>query len=82
MSAIWAVAGVASLAFAERTAYGPVIFTLDRNHGVHRGDLVAVAVFSSFAAVFTYSVSCSRDSAQATAKRQKGKTSHMRRAPD
>ena len=51
--AIWAAAGLAALTFAEKTAYGPVIFTFDRHHGLHRGDLIAAAVISCCAAMGT-----------------------------
>ena len=51
--AIWAAAGLAALTFAEKTAYGPVIFTFDRHHGLHRGDLIAAAVITCCAAMGT-----------------------------
>ena len=42
--AAWAVAVAVSLAVAADTRIGPVLLTLSPRHGVHAGDVVAVAL--------------------------------------
>jgi hypothetical protein len=48
--ALWAAATVFGLAFAELTKVGPVVLRLTHGHGVHVGDLVALAVAYTAAA--------------------------------
>ena len=51
--ALWGAATAFGLAFAAWTAVGPVLLTLVPRHGVHVGDLVAVAAAYTTAAVLT-----------------------------
>lgn len=41
---IWLVAAVTVLGVARMTAVGPVVLTLSNRHGVHLGDLAALAL--------------------------------------
>lgn len=50
---VWAAATAFGLGFAAWTAVGPVVLMLSRNHGVHLGDLVALAAAYAEAAVLT-----------------------------
>jgi hypothetical protein len=51
--ALWAGATLFGLAFAELTKVGPVILNLGRGHGVHIGDLVALAAAYTPAALLS-----------------------------
>ena len=53
VAALWATATVFALAIAHWTAVGPVVLTLSRGHGVHVGDLVALAAAYAEAALLT-----------------------------
>jgi len=53
VAALWATATVFALAIARWTAVGPVVLTLSRGHGVHVGDLVALAAAYTEAALLT-----------------------------
>jgi hypothetical protein len=53
VSVLWAAATAFVLAFAAGTAVGPVVLSLTPGHGVHVGDLVALLVAYSAAAVLT-----------------------------
>jgi hypothetical protein len=51
--AIWGAATAFALAVAELTRVGPVLLKVTRGHGVHLGDLVALAFAYALAAVLT-----------------------------
>ena len=51
--AVWVTATAFGLAIARWTAVGPVVLILGRGHGVHVGDLVALAAAYAEAAVLT-----------------------------
>jgi hypothetical protein len=51
--AVWAAATAFGLAIARWTAVGPVVLDLGRGHGVHVGDLVALAAAYAEAALLT-----------------------------
>ena len=51
--ALWGAATLFGLAFAELTRVGPVILTISRGHGVHIGDLVALAAAYTPAALLS-----------------------------
>jgi len=51
--AIWTAATALVLAFAAESSVGPVVLTLSRRHGVHLGDLVALAVAYAAALLIT-----------------------------
>jgi hypothetical protein len=53
ISALWVAATVFALAIARWTAVGPIVLTLSRGHGVHVGDLVALAAAYAEAALLT-----------------------------
>jgi hypothetical protein len=53
VAVLWAAATVFGLVFAATTTVGPVVLTLSPGHGVHVGDLVALLVACSAAAVQT-----------------------------
>jgi hypothetical protein len=53
VAALWTAATVFGLAIARWTAVGPVVLTLSRAHGVHVGDLVALAAAYAEAALLT-----------------------------
>ena len=53
VAALWATATVFALVIAWWTAVGPVVLTLSRAHGVHVGDLVALAAAYAEAAMLT-----------------------------
>jgi hypothetical protein len=53
VAALWATATVFALAIARWTAVGPIVLTLSRKHGVHVGDLVALAAAYAEAALLT-----------------------------
>lgn len=52
--ALWIAATGFGLAFADFTRVGPVLLTLGRGHGVHVGDLVALFLAYSAAALLTW----------------------------
>ncbi len=39
----WVAAAAGALLVASETSFGPVVLDLSTNHGIHAGDLVAVA---------------------------------------
>ena len=49
----WVAASAFALAIARWTAVGPVVLHLGRGHGVHVGDLVALAAAYAQAAVLS-----------------------------
>jgi hypothetical protein len=51
IAAIWGTAGFVALLFAAGTAYGPILLVVDqtRAEGIHLGDVVCVAVCSTWA---------------------------------
>ena len=49
----WATAVAVSLSVAARTKVGPVVVQLSPTHGVHVGDVAAVAVGAAFATAVT-----------------------------
>jgi arginase family enzyme len=51
--AVWAAATAFGLAIARWTAVGPVVLILGGGHGVHVGDLVALAAAYAEAVVLT-----------------------------
>jgi len=53
---VWGGAMVGSLLIASKTTVGPVVFHLSHNHGVHLGDIVAVAGSAVGAAIVTYAL--------------------------
>ena len=51
--ALWATATAFGLAIGALTKVGPVVLTLAHGHGVHMGDLVALAAAYAEAGVLT-----------------------------
>lgn len=49
----WGLAVVVTMAVAEATKIGPVVFTLTRNHGLHAGDVYTALVMAVFATAVT-----------------------------
>lgn len=56
LAVIWGLAAGASLVMAAVTELGPVVYEINSRHGVHLGDLLAVALFTGFALVLSWMV--------------------------
>jgi hypothetical protein len=55
IAAIWVIAATVSLVLASKTAVGPVVLVISRRegHGIHLGDVAAVAVAGAWALLAT-----------------------------
>ena len=50
---VWAAATAFGLAIARWTSVGPIVLSINRRHGVHVGDLVALMAAYTQAALLT-----------------------------